>query len=44
MPYADSAKQREYNKLRMRKIRNSKLAVSNKTILEQIKENENNGK
>ena len=39
MPFADIRKQREYNKLRMRKVRNSRLVVSNKTILEQMKEN-----
>lgn len=36
MPYADRNKQKEYDKLRMRRNRHSKLDVPNKTILEQL--------
>lgn len=39
MPYADKDKANEYSKLRMRAIRGSKLARTDKSILEQTYEN-----
>jgi len=39
MTYADRTKAREYSKLRNRKIRNSKLANPDKSILEQMYDN-----
>lgn len=39
MPYADQTKRNEYSKLRMRILRGSKLARTDKSVLEQTYEN-----